>query len=223
MRTDLEEKMRELVLGESAEAALYEWANFFSGLKVPPWNYRGDHVAEAVAIAKQLAKETSANMEVVVMATWLHDCASMNTAGTPRPAGSTHPEACANKAREFLSGEEVDEAIINQVCDAIRQHGGYTRKDPETPLEPLEAQIVWEADKLTKLGLTSIIRQILNGIRYEPNPSMKEILQRVQEWMAFIHEVAACMVTAPARRMATQRIQNYEEFITRLERELFFE
>jgi uncharacterized protein len=105
------------------------------------------------------------------------------------------------------------------VCDAIRKHGGYTRKEP---LEPLEAQIVWEADKLTKIGLTSIIRHIINGVRYEPNPTMKEILKRVKKWMSSLGEIAACMVTEPAQRMATQRLRNYEEFVESLEKELFF-
>jgi len=218
MKATLEEKMRELVLGESAEAALYEWANFFTGLKIPPWNYRGDHVVEAVEIAKQLAKETSADMEVVVIATWLHDCAHMNTAGTPRPAGVTHGEACARKAHEFLIGEGIDEATVDRVCDAIRKHGGYTRDEA---LEPLEAQIVWEADKLTKIGLTAIIRHILNGVRYEPNPSMKEILERIQKWTSLMEKIAASMMTAPAKRMAIERLRNREEFIIRLQKELF--
>jgi uncharacterized protein len=219
MNADLEVKMRELVLGESAEAAHYEWANFFSGLKIPPWNYRGDHVVEAVEIAKQLAKETSADLEVVVMATWLHDCANMNTAGTPRPAGVRHGEACARKAREFLIDEGVDEATVNRVCDAIRKHGGYTRDEA---LEPLEAQIVWEADKLTKIGLTAIIRHTLNGLRYEPNPSMKEILERVQKWTSIMKKIAASMMTHPAKRMAAERLRNREEFLKRFEKELFF-
>ena len=218
MKATLEEKMRELVLGESAEAALYEWANFFTGLKIPPWNYRGDHVVEAVEIAKQLAKETSADMEVVVIATWLHDCAHMNTAGTPRPAGVTHGEACARKAHEFLIWEGIDEATVDRVCDAIRKHGGYTRDEA---LEPLEAQIVWEADKLTKIGLTAIIRHILNGVRYEPNPSMKEILERIQKWTSLMEKIAASMMTAPAKRMAIERLRNREEFIIRLQKELF--
>jgi hypothetical protein len=83
MKSDLEKKMRELVIGESASAAMYEWSNFFTGLKEPPWNYRGDHVVEAVEIAKQLAKETSADLDVVVMATWLHDCATLTPLALP--------------------------------------------------------------------------------------------------------------------------------------------
>lgn len=219
MKPGLEDKMRVLVMGESASAALEEWSQFLSDLEVVPYNYRGDHVAEAVNFAKQLAQETSADLDIVVMATWLHDCANPNTAGTPLPTGITHSEACASKAREFLVGEGIDAPTVKRVCDAIRKHVGYTL---ENPLEPLEAQIVWEADKLTKVGLTSVIRQIINGVRYEPNPSMKEILQRVQKVMPWMQKIAASMMTEPGKRMATMRLRNSEDFINRLEKELYF-
>ncbi|MHA2180602.1 MAG: HD domain-containing protein [Promethearchaeota archaeon] len=214
MKSGLEDKMRELIERESAAEAMKEWSTFFNNLDVPPFNYRFDHVEQSVNVAKQLAKETSADYDVVVMATWLHDCASPGTTGPP---GSIHGEAGAKKAHEFLLKEGIDKKTVERVCDAIRKHGGYNLKKP---IEPLEAQIVWEADKLTKMGIIKVIQQIILWIRYEPNMSMGGILEEVRKSCEIAREIAACMQTEPGKRIAKNRVKNVEDLIVRLESEL---
>lgn len=222
MKPCLEDKMRQLVERESAAAAIEEWSSSLNGLTVPPFNYRGDHVVQVVNVAKQLAKETSANYDVVVMAAWLHDCAKPTTEGKPTAEGfSKHPEKSAMKAREFLLKEGIEEPIVDRVCDAIRKHGGYSLEETLEAIEPLEAQIIWEADKLTKLGLTTVIHLIINGVRYEPNNSVQGILKRVQKPMPIWRKIAASMRTEPGKRIAEYRIKNIEDFIDRLEKELY--
>lgn len=220
MKPGLEDKMQQLVEQESAATAIEEWTNSLKDLTIPPFNYRGDHVVQVVNVAKQLAKETSANYDVVVMAAWLHDCAKPATEG--EKGFPKHPEKSAVKAREFLLKEGVKEPIVDRVCDAIRKHGGYSLEETLEAIEPLEAQIVWEADKLTKLGLTTIIHLIINGVRYQPNNSMQGILKRVQEPMPIWRKIVASMRTEPGKRIAEYRIKNIEEFINSLEKELYF-
>ena len=126
------------------------------------------------------------------------------------------------KAREFLLKEGVEMSIVDRGCDAIRKQGGYSLEGTLEAIEPLEAQIIWEADKLTKLGLTTVIHLIINGVRYEPNNSMQGILKRVQNPMPIWQKIAASMRTELGKRFAEYRIKNSEDFIDRLEKELYF-
>lgn len=228
MKTGLEKKIRQLVEQESTAAALNEWRDHLSTMNAPPFNYRFDHVVQTVSVAKYLARETGADLDVVVMAAWLHDVARP---GIIIPDGAPpHGDAGAEIAREFLLGEGVDSVTVDRVCDAIRKHVGYTLK---APLEPLEAQIVWEADKLTKVGLVNMIRHIINSTRFEPNTITGDLLKLVahpsptrggkSRWepIPLLREIAACMHTEPAKRLAQKWIQNVEFFIKRLESELF--
>lgn len=213
----LEERMSAIVLQESAAVAIEEWTDFLNRLDVPFFNYRGTHVTEVVRIAKSLARETGADYDVVVMAAWFHDIAKPSTAGGD---GEDHGKNCANTARKYLLKEGVDPEVVERVCDAIEKHMGYTRDEP---VFPLEAQIVWESDKLAKLGITSMIFHLINGLRYEPNPNMDGILSRIRKTLPVLREIAASMNTEPGRRIANDRMRNYESFINFLESELNIE
>ena len=193
-------------------AAVEEWKSLLSNLDVPPYNTRFDHVVQVVKVAKYLAKETGADLDVVVMAAWLHDVAKPGTGGVP-----DHGEAGAEKARVFLLSEGVDPVTVERVCDVIRKHVGLTLK---APLEPIEAQVVWEADKLSKLGLTGVVHDIIAGIRYDPYKGIDGILARMQNALPLCREIAASMNTEQAKRLAKDRIRSFEHFIKSLENEL---
>ncbi|MHA2213509.1 MAG: hypothetical protein ACW992_10150, partial [Candidatus Thorarchaeota archaeon] len=116
-----------------------------------------------------------------------------------------------------LLQEGVDYTTVERVCDAIRDHGGYTR---EKPLKNLESQIVWEADKLTKIGVTGAIRDIINGVRYDPNSSMSDWLERVKGILELRGSIARSIFTQPGRRLAEIRIRNANEIVRMFEEEL---
>ncbi len=212
----LEARLRARVLQESAAVAIDEWTEFLNRLDVPFFNYRGTHVTEVVRIAKYLARETGADYDVVVMAAWFHDVAKPGTEGTGRPHG---PE-CAAVARTYLLKEGVNPEVVERVCDAIEKHVGYTR---DAPLTPLEAQVVWESDKLAKLGITSMLFHLINGLRYEPNPNLDDILERMRKGLPGLRKIEASMFTEPGRRIAKARMRSYESFIALLENELKME
>ncbi|MFQ5978135.1 MAG: HD domain-containing protein [Candidatus Heimdallarchaeota archaeon] len=212
----LEDRMRARVLQESAFVATEEWIDFLNRLDVPFFNYRGTHVTEVVRIAKYLARETGVDYDVVIMAAWFHDISKPGTIG----GGGVHGKEDANTAREYLLKEGVDSDVVEKVCDAIEKHLGYTRDEP---VSPLEAQIVWESDKLAKLGITSMIFHLINGLRYEPNANMDGILERMRKSLPGLRKIAASMNTEPGRRIANARMRNYESFISLLESELNME
>jgi uncharacterized protein len=223
----LEARMKTRVLKESAAVAIEEWTDFLNRLDVPFFNYRGTHVTEVVRIAKHLAKETGADYDVVVMAAWFHDVEKPSTVGRwgakmkRDEARRTHGQASADIARPYLLEAGVAPDVVERVCDAIEKHVGYTRDEP---LTPLEAQVVWEADKLAKLGITSLVFNLINGLRYEPNPNMDDILERARKtYEVYAKDIAASMFTEPGRRIAKARMRNYEAFIQLLESELEME
>ena len=210
----IEDRMRSRVLRESAAVAMEEWADFLDRLDVPFFNYRGSHVIEVVRIAKFLARETGADYDVVVMAAWFHDIAKPSTVG----GDGTHHSESAIIACEYLLNEGLEPMFVERVCDAIEKHDGLTQDEV---LTPLEAQIVWESDKLSKLGLTGLLFNLFNGLRYEPNCGIKEILEsRIRGSYALVAETAASMKTEPARRLAEEKMRNHDSVIRILEAEL---
>ena len=127
---------------EGAQAELRARRDTYPGLGA----YRYEHVRAVVGVAVRLAELTGADVETVEAAAWLHDVS--------KSYSKQHGLDSAIAARKVLAGTDFPPSKVDAVVDAIEKHVGLTTTEP---VEPLEAAILWDADKLTKLGATIVI------------------------------------------------------------------
>ncbi|MGY5862813.1 MAG: HD domain-containing protein [Candidatus Thorarchaeota archaeon] len=198
MKDGLEEKLKQLVISRTSTAAREEWLKAQQESELPLFNYRYSHVSEVVAIAKHLAETMGADMDIVTTAAWLHDFAKPGMSGVPG-----HGEVSAQDAREILLKEGIDPDAVERICDAIRKHVGLTL---DSPLEPLEAQILWEADKLVKLGVTVFAHQIVYMEQARPDFNLKDLADELRDYLHLAERIAACMNTNRAHELARIRL-----------------
>lgn len=160
-----------------------------------PFNHRWEHVQRVVQVALWLAGETGADREVTEAAAWLHDI---------RKGDPDHGPAGAIAAAAILARTDYPTAKIPLVADAIRRHAGLFRAEGAPPLEPLEVAVLWDADKLTKLGVEALAYTLSS-----PYERGKTLLQRRQDMLTYVITVlarsVASMNTEAARRLARQR------------------
>jgi uncharacterized protein len=160
-----------------------------------PFNHRWEHVQEVVQLALWLAETLDADREIVEAAAWLHDIGKVE---------SNHGVAGAEEAERILITTDFPPAKIAAVAQVIRLHVGMYRAEDAVPLEPVEAAILWDADKLSKLGVHALAF-MLSAI-YLVGQTLAE---RRQSSAEFVYDVlsrtVASMNTAPARRLAQQR------------------
>ena len=163
-----------------------------------PFDYRFEHVAQVTALALRLARVLGADLEVVEAAGWLHDVRKQE----PR-----HALAGAAAAREILAATDFPPDKIEAVFEAIRQHEGLYRPAGAPPLQPLEAAILWDADKLSKLGVQSVLSSLST-----PHVFGKDMAQRWRYVAEFADQVLGrtveSMNTKPARHMAERRYRS---------------
>ena len=150
-----------------------------------------------VGLAKRLARETGADAEIVEAAAWLHDV---------RKEMPSHGQAGAAAALELLADTDFPPEKIDAVADAIRQHVGLYR-NAHTSLEPLEAAILWDADKLSKLGAQAIMHSLSTA-----SVQGMDLSQRWRYVAEFAQSVLSRTVTSmntrPGRRMAERRYRD---------------
>ena len=196
-RRQLQEAMREAAEREAGERD-----------SVGRFNYRWEHVSAVVSLAMRLAALTGADGDVVEAAAWLHDIA--------KEAGRDHPAHGAAFARRFLPGTDFPAAKIDAVARTIEDHMGLWR---DTPLETLESQVLWDADKLSKIGLTAAIHW--SGMQLSAGNiiTTSDLIAfgRNADWQL---KTVRSMHTDPARRAAMARFVAYNELWDRLEEEL---
>ncbi|PID85298.1 MAG: hypothetical protein CSA11_06185 [Chloroflexi bacterium] len=180
----------------------------FGSLDNASFNYRWEHVKTVVTLAKRLAKQTGADQDVVVAAAWLHDIR--------KDKKELHPQEGAKFARKFLPKTTFPPEKIERVAQAIEEHMGLWLDEP---LTNLESQVLWDADKLTKIGLTAVFHWTSLALAGNKLREVDDLIKRGRspDW----HEkTVASMHTKPARRAAKSRLIAYNRLWDELEAEL---
>ncbi len=117
-----------------------------------------NHVLRVVKMAEYLARLEGADVEVVRAAALLHDIARPADANHTKSltmsaeADKNHAGMAARQARHILAGEAPD--FVEAVVHAIEAHRFRGNIEPCT----LEAQILFDADKLDAIGAIGVAR-----------------------------------------------------------------
>jgi uncharacterized protein len=179
------------------------------GTTDPLFNYRWEHVTAVVTLALKLAELTGADAEVVEAAAWLHDIR--------KEAGSKHPREGAKVALELLPTTDFPQEKIGHVAKVIRSHMGLWRKKP---LKDLEAQVLWDADKLAKIGLTALFHFTPLIVMQGNGRTTKSLINNARRNNKWLPKTVASMHTEPARQAAQKRLKRFNKLLKNLEAEL---
>jgi uncharacterized protein len=178
------------------------------GERNPSFDYRWEHVSAVATLALRLAELTGADADIVEAAAWLHD--------VRKDAMLDHPRQGAIFAREFLPETDFPPAKIEAVARAIEDHMGLWRDEP---LENLESQVLWDADKLTKIGLTAAVHWSGKALAGEKQRSTRDLIARARtaDWH---RRTVESMHTKPAQAAARKRLKAFDALWDGLEAEL---
>ena len=170
------------------------------------FNYRWEHVQSVARVAVRLAEILGADLEVVEAAAWLHDVA--------KDQSRDHGADGAILAEQILGETDFPADKVAAVCDAIAKHVGLWVREP---VEPLEAAILWDADKLTKVGAISVLH--FAGYFFGGGPcTTAHLIERMRdtEWQ---ERTLGSFHTAPAREAGKKRLALFQTFIRAAEAE----
>ncbi len=111
-----------------------------------------DHVLRVVKMAEKIAQAEGANVEIVRTAALLHDIGlGQGRAG--------HEASAAQWAREILREHGYDDRFCTAVAQAVESHRFRSGPTPRT----LEAQVLFDADKLDAIGAIGVVRAFAFG------------------------------------------------------------
>jgi len=184
-----------------------------------------DHVLRVLTLVRRIGPAEGADMRVLGVATLLHDIAREEEART----GVDHALAGAERARgivrEWGYGEE--EAVA--IAQAIVGHRFRNDRRPET----LEAQVLYDADKLDAIGAIGVGRAFAyagyTGQRlWTPVPEgataarLRDFSTHspVIEFVVKLSRLADSLHTGTARSIARERHAFMAAFFERLEAEV---
>lgn len=183
------------------------------------------HILRVLALAERIGRAEGADLEILRAAALLHDASG----SAPAAGRAAHHLASADFARAVLQAEGWPEARIAAVQHCIRAHRFRGSEAPQT----LEAQILFDSDKLDVLGAIGAARaaayaalagQPLVG---EPSEKFKATGEKepgephtpYHEFLFKLTRVQERMHTATARALAAERQAYLAAYFERLRRE----
>lgn len=172
-----------------------------------------DHVMRVLDLAQWLGRQLGADLEVLRAAALLHDASGAE----PREPGERvrHEEASAHFARRILEEQGWARERIQAVVGCILAHRFRGGGEAAT----LEAQILFDADKLDVLGAFGVARTIGYAVQAgEPifaEPTERFLDKGVEqegephsayhEYIFKLRHVPERLYTAPAKALARRR------------------
>jgi uncharacterized protein len=188
-----------------------------------------DHVLRVYRLAERLARREGADAQIVLAAVLLHD-AQGSSAGQAATR-LDHQHASAEFAGQILQAEGWPETRIVAVQHCIRAH--RFRDDREQPAT-LEAQVLFDADKLDAIGAIGVARAVAYAALAgqpayaAPSPRFLESGQLIpgephsayHEYWFKLRKLKGRLYTQTAREIAEQRHAYMAEFFDRLRQEI---
>jgi uncharacterized protein len=191
-----------------------------------------DHIQRVYHLAERLALAAKADLEIVRAAALLHDAGDSLDTG-PGAAGDNadnrlgHHHVSALFARQVLQAQGWSDERINAVEHCIRAH--RFRDDREQP-ETIEAQVLFDADKLDAIGATGVARAVAYAARagqpayFPPSDSFLqngqmeagEAHSAYHEFLFKLRKLQDRLYTPAARQIAAERHAFMESFFIRL-------
>jgi uncharacterized protein len=186
------------------------------------------HILRVLALAERLGQAEGADLEIVRAAALLHDAAgAVPGAGGQR---ATHHQASADFARQVLEAEGWPPERLEAVLHCIRAHRFRGTEAPRT----LEAQVLFDSDKLDVLGAVGALRaagyaalagQPLTGtpsalFRATGEKEPGEPHTPYHEFLFKLSRIPERLHTHTARALAAERLAYLAGFFEQLAREL---
>ncbi|MCL2772806.1 MAG: HD domain-containing protein [Oscillospiraceae bacterium] len=127
---------------EITKTAAYEYFPAIGAYTEPYYNHKFEHVKQVETEALKLFEVYGGDKDIVLASVWIHDRYK------PQFDGPDHGNKAADWVLENLESKGFPKEKVKAVEYAVRNHTGFDKR----PLETLEAQILWDADKLAHHG-----------------------------------------------------------------------
>jgi uncharacterized protein len=188
-----------------------------------------DHVSRVFHMAECIAQAEGADLEIVRAAALLHDASGDGADSAAERA--SHHHASADFAAQVLLAEGWEAERIAAVQHCIRAH---RFRDASEPPSTLEAQILFDADKLDAIGAIGVARAVAFAVqagqpavaipseqfvqtgRLEPG----EAHTAFHEYNFKLSRLKDRLFTSTARRLAAERHRAMEDYFASLDAEL---
>lgn len=179
-----------------------------------------EHTRRVTELAKTIGTAEQADLNVIIPAALLHDIGRIGPDAANKDI--CHAQTGARLARPILDKCAFSTARKDNILHCIEAHRFRRTPDPET----LEAQVVFDADKLDAIGAVGVARAYLFAgelgailhnpdIDVEKEPAYSQNDTGYREYLVKLRYVKQRLLTGHGKKMAHDRHEFMELFFKR--------
>lgn len=216
-------ELKGYIIRSTTEAARAYWPSP-NELGSPYFNFRLEHIRQVERDAIEILNCERGDEEIVMAAVWIHDRFQ------PQFDGAQHADKAGRWTRKNLKMLGFPEHKVEAVALAVEMH---TRRSMDIPHDLREAQILWDADRLARLGPMNLISYIMCHLAKDflaelsENSKFKSGSLSIKDFAPFLFEKRNALFRADwfyfdiSRSTARKRIAACREFLDVLERQVY--
>lgn len=187
-----------------------------------------DHVLRVTHLAVQIAAAEGADLTIVRLAALLHDLPASPAAEEDHRAA--HHLRAAETAQQLLLARGADAELVTQVVHCIAAH---RFRDQRIQPQTLEAQCLYDADKLDAIGAIGVARAFAyagaHGDRLWVKPAAEIAVENaeaesdytpVHEYVFKLRRLLETLHTSTARAIGAERHAAMAAFFSQLDAEM---
>ena len=203
LRTDL--------LSVSERAARKHWPGLSPDGK-PYYNYRFEHVQQVERDAQRPMTVVGGDEEIILASVWIHDRFQ------PQYEEDHHAARAAEWVREHLASLGFPVNKVAAVEYVVANHSNAPNTIPE---KELEARLMWDADKLSKVGALAIVTFLCGTPAFpQTRVSYEWAGRRLNREFAVTEGLARQFYFEQSREWGRARVAAQKAFCDALEREV---
>jgi len=183
-----------------------------------------EHVERVVKNAIRIAETLTVDYEVLLPATWFHDCVCV---AKNSPLRSQASRLAAKRALGMLEELGYSTDKFDQISHAIEAHSFSAG----IQCQSVEAQVLQDADRLEALGAIGLARCLMTGGAMgqrlyhpdDPFPTTRELRddqQSIDHFFAKLLKLPSTMQTTAGREIAQKRAGFLVDFLIQLSLEI---
>jgi len=183
-----------------------------------------EHVERVVKNAIRIAETLTVDYEVLLPATWFHDCVCV---AKNSPLRSQASRLAAKRALGMLEELGYSTDKFEQISHAIEAHSFSAG----IQCQSVEAQVLQDADRLEALGAIGLARCLMTGGAMgqrlyhpdDPFPTTRELRddqQSIDHFFAKLLKLPSTMQTTAGREIAQKRAGFLVDFLIQLSLEI---
>jgi len=169
------------------------------------------HVERVYNLCLTLGKKLNANLEVLKIASLLHDLGRKEEKNNK--IKESHAEISANLAKLYLKSQSfhISDEELENILHCIKSHSFSNKIKPKT----LEAKILSDADKLDAIGAIGLYRTI--GYTIQNKGNLNDVIKHLEEKILKIKDMLFLDIS---KRIAEKRHKIIMNFYDEIKKEI---